>query len=604
MQKQLIVDKGACSKAGRKQVNQDAEGGRVPEAPALSSKGAAFAIADGISSSDVSDQASRIAITRFLEDYYHTPIEWSVKSSVQHVLLAINSWLNAQTFRSPHRFDKNRGFVCTFSGLVIKSRMVHIFHLGDTRIYRVRTGHLEQLTEDHRFWGEEDRSYLARALGMSPHLEIDYTSHEAKVGDIYLLMSDGVYDHLKSDDILALLNSDTDLDQVCQQWVALAYQRGSADNLTAIAVRLLQLPDHDVASLYQALSALPLPPALEEGKQFEGYLILRVLHQSHRSQVYLARDTSTGNQVVLKVPATDLAASAETLERFYLEEWIARRIQHRHVLRPFASERQRQSLYSVMEYVPGQTLQQWMLDHPQPSLEMVRHIVEQLANALEAFHRLEMVYQDLQPANILIDEDGKITLIDFGAVSVAGLDEMYSHTQTWGLLGSVQYSAPEQFFGQPGSVQSDLFALGCITYQLLTGKLPYGTEVAKIKHGDDRLRLYYRDIRYEQPDFPAWMDQAIARAVHPYAEKRYPSLSEFVFDLRTPNPAFNRHSHPALLQRHPLGFWRGLSFFLACVVFVLLGMLANQKHAEHAPILSKPHKSSAVQLTTRLSAKL
>ena len=142
MQKQMIVDYGASSKAGRNPVNQDAEGGRIPEAPALSSKGAAFAIADGISSSDVSDQASQVAVSRFLEDYYHTPIEWSVKSSVQHVLLAINSWLNAQTFRSPHRFDKNRGFVCTFSAIVIKSRRVHIFHLGDTRIYRVRAGNI------------------------------------------------------------------------------------------------------------------------------------------------------------------------------------------------------------------------------------------------------------------------------------------------------------------------------------------------------------------------------------------------------------------------------------------------------------------------------
>lgn len=582
MQQTLKVESGACSQAGRKPVNQDAHGGLQPDQPLLTGKGVAFAIADGISSSTVSDHASNLAISRFVSDYYHTPLEWSVKSSVQHVLLAINSLLNAETFRSPYRFDKNRGYVCTFSALVIKARLAHVFHLGDTRIYRIRAGELALLTEDHRFWGEEDRSYLARALGMSPHPEIDYKSHEAKVGDVYVFMSDGVYDHLNPEDILSRLQSETDLNLVCQHWVEQAYQRGSADNLTAVALRLLQLPDHDVASLYQELSALPLPPVLEEGKLFEGYLILRVLHQSHRSRVYLARDASTDNQVVLKVPAPDLVASPEILERFYLEEWIARRIQHRHVLRPVESENQRQTLYSVMEYVPGQTLQQWMLDHPQPPLDMVRHIVEQLANALAAFHRLEMVYQDLQPANILIDEDGKVTLIDFGAVSVAGLDEMYSHTQTWGLLGSVQYSAPEQFIGEPGSVQSDLFALGCITYQLLTGKLPYGTEVAKIKHGDDRLRLYYRDIRYEQPDFPAWMDQAIARAVHPYAEKRYSSLSEFVFDLRTPNPAFSRHNRPALLQRHPLAFWRGLSFFLGCLVFVLLGMLANQKYAECA----------------------
>lgn len=582
MQHGLRVAHGACSQAGRKPVNQDAHGGLLPEQPLRTGKGVAFAIADGISSSAVSDQASQLAISRFLSDYTHTPLEWSVKSSGQHALLAINSLLNAETFRSPYRFDKNRGFVCTFSALIIKARLVHIFHLGDTRIYRIRDGALQPLTEDHRFWGEENRSYLARALGMSPHPEIDYVSHEAKVDDLYVFMSDGVYDYLQADDILTLAATDNDLDQVCLQWVELAYQRGSTDNLTAMAVRVLALPEHDVASLYQALRALPMAPALEAGKTLDGYHILRVLHQSHRSQVYLARDEASGSLVVLKIPAMDLAATPHMLERFYLEEWIARRVHHRHVLRPVETARQRQYLYSVMHYVPGKTLKQWMLDHPQPSLEKVRHIIEQIANALEAFHRLEMVYQDLQPANILLDEDDNITLIDFGAVSVAGLDDMYGPTPPDTLPGSVQYAAPEQLLGLPASPQSDLFALGCITYQLLTGKLPYGTEVAKIRHGDDRLRLYYRDIRYQQPDFPDWMDHAIACAVHPFYEKRYTSLSEFVFDLRTPNPAFSRYHRPALLQRHPLAFWRGLSFFLACLVFALAGMLANQQYAARA----------------------
>lgn len=573
MQKQLTVDYGACSKAGRKPVNQDAEGGRVPEAPALSSKGAAFAIADGISSSDVSDQASQVAVSRFLEDYYHTPIEWSVKSSVQHVLLAINSWLNAQTFRSPHRFDKNRGFVCTFSALVIKSRRVHIFHLGDTRIYRVRAGNVEQLTEDHRFWGEENKSYLARALGMSPHPEIDYICQLAEVGDTYLLMSDGVYEFVHPHEVVEALQNTTSLNDTCQQWVDLAYERGSSDNLTASAMHITALGEHDVDSLYQEMLSLPFAPSLEEGKIFDGYQLLRSLHHSHRSHVYLARDEETGTQVVLKLPATDLSSSPEALQRFYLEEWIAKRISHRNVLRPFINHRQRQFLYSAMHYVPGQTLQQWMLDHPKAPLETVRHIVTQIANALEAFHRLEMVYQDLQPQNIIIDEDENITIIDFGAVSVAGLAEMYAETEDTLLVGTIQYAAPELFIGERATAQSDIFALGAITYQLLTGRLPYGTEVSKVKHSRDQLQLFYREIRYEQPGFPAWVDDTIARAVHPLAEKRYVLPSEFAFDLRRPNPVFLKNKRTALIERNPLAFWRGLCLLLVCVILLMANTL-------------------------------
>lgn len=573
MQKQMIVDYGASSKAGRNPVNQDAEGGRIPEAPALSSKGAAFAIADGISSSDVSDQASQVAVSRFLEDYYHTPIEWSVKSSVQHVLLAINSWLNAQTFRSPHRFDKNRGFVCTFSAIVIKSRRVHIFHLGDTRIYRVRAGNIEQLTEDHRFWGEENKSYLARAFGMSPHPEIDYICHSAEVGDTYLLMSDGVYEFVHTNEIVEALQKINSLNDTCQQWVDLAYERGSTDNLTASAIHITALGEHDVDSLYQEMLALPFAPSLEEGKVFDGYHILRALHHSHRSHVYLARDEETRAQVVLKVPATDLSSYPEALQRFYLEEWIAKRIDHLHVLRPYISDHKRHYLYSVMHYVDGQTLQQWMLDHPNPPLEKVRNIVTQIANALEAFHRLEMVYQDLQPQNIIIDEDDNITIIDFGAVSVAGLTEMYTQTEDTNMLGTIQYAAPELFLGHSATAQSDIFSLGVITYQLLTGRLPYGAEVSKIKHSRDQSQLYYREIRYDQPGFPAWVDDAIARAVHPLADKRYTLPSEFAYDLRKPNPIFLKNQRKALIERNPLGVWRGLCILLIVLLLFMTNAL-------------------------------
>ncbi|MBF5038473.1 protein kinase [Methylophilus glucosoxydans] len=572
----LQIESGACSEAGRKPVNQDAFGLTTQDSPPATGKGWVFAIADGISSSDVSDQASTLAIQQFIQDYALTPVEWSVKSGGLQVLRSINATLNAQTFRSPYRFDKNRGYVCTFSALIIKSRAIHVFHLGDTRIYRLRDQQLQCLTEDHRFWVDDQHSYLARALGMSPQPEIDYHSEAAEAGDVYLLMSDGVFEHLTSEEILQDIQTASDLNRLCQHWVKLAHARGSEDNLTALAVRLLQLPDHDMASLTQSMQALPFAPAIEEGKPFDGYHILRCLHHSHRSHVYLARDLQTGTQVALKVPSVDLSADAQALERFYLEEWVARRISHRHILRPYTSASPRKFLYSVMHYVPGQTLQQWLLDHPQPSLETVRQLVEQITSALEAFHRLEMVYRDLQPQNILVDTDGQITLIDFGAVSVAGLEEMSELESTVTLPGTLQYSAPEQFLGWPATPQSDIYALGVITYQCLTGKLPYGTEVAKVKHPQHLSRLYYREIRYTQPAFPAWVDAAIARAVHPQAEKRYAQASEFLFDLRKPNAAFLRHAHPPLLERHPLAFWRGLSLLLACMVILLLGLLAHQ----------------------------
>ena len=166
---------------------------------------------------------------------------------------------------------------------------------------------------------------------------------------------------------------------------------------------------------------LPLPPELRAGMQFDGYRIVREIHASHRSHVYLAVDEEDGAQVAIKVPSVDVREDAAYLERFLLEEWIA--AAHRQSARAQAARpqtRKRNFAYLVTEYVEGQTLAQWMLDHPKPDLETVRRLVEQVAAGLQAFHRHEMLHQDLRPENIMIDRDGTAKIIDFGSARVAG----------------------------------------------------------------------------------------------------------------------------------------------------------------------------------------
>ena len=174
MSHQLKITAGQYSDKGRKESNQDFHGIYVPREPQLGAKGIAIALADGISSSDVSQEAAQSAVTGFLEDYYCTSDAWSVKKSGEHVLTATNSWLHSQTQQSHHRYDRERGYVCTFSGVVIKSRTAHIFHVGDARIYRLRGAELEQLTEDHRVRVSSVQSYLARAMGMDRKVDVDY----------------------------------------------------------------------------------------------------------------------------------------------------------------------------------------------------------------------------------------------------------------------------------------------------------------------------------------------------------------------------------------------------------------------------------------------
>lgn len=576
MPPELKISAGQYSDKGRKETNQDFHGIYVPKEPQLSAKGIAIALADGISSSAVSDVASQYAVTGFLEDYYCTSEAWSVKTSAERILSATNSWLHAQTQKSQYRYDKDKGYVCTLSAMVIKSSTAHFFHVGDSRIYRLRGKVLEQLTNDHRVWIAQGQSYLGRALGFKPQLEIDYQTQPVEQGDIFLLVTDGVYEHVSEHAMAGIIRSSADvpegLDAAAKAIVEKALQQGSDDNLTAQLVRVDELPGRQAGELVQQLSGLPLPPLLNARMAFDGYTIVREVHGSSRSHIYLATDNETGALVILKTPSIDLGGDPAYLERFLTEEWIARRINSAHVLKPYVPTRKRHFVYVATEYIDGQTLGQWMIDNPRPGLEEVRGLVEQIARGLLAFHRLEMLHQDLRPENVMIDKTGTARIIDFGSTRVASLMDADAPGGPGNILGTVQYSAPEYFLGEGGTTRSDLFSLGVITYQMLTGKLPYGAEVAKCRTRAAQNKLRYDSVLYDDQGIPAWIDEVLRKAVHPDPAKRYGELSEFLYDLRHPNQAFLDKARPALLERNPVAFWRGVSLILAAVIVVYVAL--------------------------------
>ncbi|PKO42666.1 MAG: protein kinase [Betaproteobacteria bacterium HGW-Betaproteobacteria-4] len=570
MNQQLKVSIGQHSAAGRKDINQDFHGALVPREPQLTAKGVALALADGVSSSAVSQEAAQAAVTALLDDYYCTSDAWSVKTSVEHVLVAINSWLHAQTQQSQHRYERERGYVCTFSGVVIKSTTAHLFHVGDARIYRLRGGKLEQLTEDHRVRISSQETYLARALGMDRKVEIDYQALPLEVGDLLVLATDGVYEHTDASFVAAAIAAcDDRLDEAARAICDEALRRGSSDNLTLQIVRIDGLPSPESNEMYRQLSALPFPPRLEARMRFEGYEIVREIRISSRSHIYLAVDGETGQRVVIKTPSVDQRDSPAYLERFLMEEWIARRIDSPHVVKPCSQTRQRHSIYVVSEYIEGQTLAQWMIDNPRPDLASVRGLVEQIAKGLQAFHRLEMVHQDLKPDNIMIDGAGTVKILDFGATRVAGVMEIATPIEQINLLGSAAYAAPEYFLGENGSARSDIYSLGVIAYQMLSGKLPYGVEAAKTRTRAAQKKLAYQSVLNEERDIPAWIDAAIRKAVEPDPQARYEELSEFVFDLHHPNRDFLNKTRPPLIERHPVIFWKSVSFVLLLALVVV-----------------------------------
>jgi len=565
----LQVTIGQYSTKGNKEVNQDFHGISVPNEYLLKYKGIAIALADGISSSDVSDIASKISVNSFLEDYYCTSQTWSVKKSASRILTATNSWLYSQTKKSIHSSNKDKGYICTLSSIILKSTTAHIFHLGDSRIYRVRDKKIEQLSQDHRLWVSSDKSYLSRAMGMDSQLTIDYDSIPIEKNDIFILSTDGVYEYLEDNFLLDNLEKyENDYEKLAKFFVDTALKNGSNDNLTIQIVRIDNIPNKDIKDINKELENKPLPPMLEARKKFDGYTIIRNISSSPRSHVYLASDEETKENVILKIPSIELQEDKAYLERFLLEDWIAKKINNEHVVKSFLQTRKKNFLYNVSEYIQGQTLTQWIKDNPKPKLENVRNIIEQIAKGLYAFHNLEMLHQDLRPENVLIDESDSVKIIDFGSTRVEGIADIDTVMQQHSLQGTALYSAPEYFLGYLGTNRSDIFSLGVITYQMLSGKFPYGTNIAKCENARQQKKLKYTPLyEDENSKIPLWIDEALKKALAIDPNDRYSEITEFIYDLRNPNKKFLNKTKPALIERNPLIFWQSISLILGVIVF-------------------------------------
>jgi serine/threonine protein kinase len=180
-----------------------------------------------------------------------------------------------------------------------------------------------------------------------------------------------------------------------------------------------------------------------------------------------------------------------------------------------------------------------------------------------------MLHQDLRPENILIDRTGTVKLIDFGSVHVSGLAELHHAFDQTGVPGTLQYAAPEYFLGEPASVRSDLYSLGVITYQMLSGRLPYGAAVPRARTHKAQSRLVYESVLAKDREIPAWLDFTLERAVHPNPRHRYAELSEFTYDLRHPNAEAVARARPSFLERNPTLFWKCVSLILFALLIVV-----------------------------------
>ena len=562
----------------KKSINEDAIGFRIPEDGLLSTKGAVAVVADGVSSAEAGREAAHRSVEAVLDNYFTTPELWSVKHAIQKTLTDLNSELYDLGREMP---DEARGYICTLSLLVIKSHLAYLFHVGDSRIYRLsaKDGSFTQLTSDHVAAISNEKQYLIRAMGMDTTLNIDAATVELSKGDIFFLDSDGIHDFLSDEQIKDIIvNGQDDFQQSCETLITQALAAGSDDNLSCCLLRIDHLGVEEKADFSARLTKLPFPPELYPGLRIDGYEVLEELWASERSQLYAVREVKTGTELVMKTPSANYDDDPAYIERFIAEEWIGSRIHHPNVVTIVPAEKgEQQFLYYLMEKVPGITLQQWIAQNPEPRPSVLADMILKIAEGLFAMHAQQVVHQDLKPGNIMIMPDGEIKIVDFGAVYAPGLQEIFNPFEREIALGTLDYADPSYRFGINTYIKGDIYSLAVIAYEMFTGGyLPYGKRLERCKTLEDFYQLEYVPSYQHREIIPVWFDMALEKGCKNNPEERYDTLEAFIHDLQHPNPEFLKDGVVTKSEGNTVFFWKVLSFlWLTTLVVVLILVFQN-----------------------------
>jgi serine/threonine protein phosphatase PrpC len=559
----LKIAVGQSSLTGPRERNEDYCGVVTPTDEQLSTKGALLVVADGVSGNAGGLEAAEMTVRSVLSDYYATPDTWEVHASLDKVLNAANRWLLAQA--AAHR--DLAGMATTLSMIILRGTRYYLAHVGDTRIYRLRQGQLQLLTTDH-VWDRPDmRHVLKRAVGLDQHLAVDYADGDIRAGDVFALMSDGVWEVLGQKAIHTTMGLYENPQMIADQLTRDALAQGGNDNATVMVVRIEQPGQETLSELLADGRDLAPPPRMKVGEQLDGFEVVELLHESRHSLLYKVRNLVSGQHFVLKTLQPGLADDAESCQALLNEEWLAKRVVSRYVVQvmPLTLEK-RSRLYYVMSWHDGATLQQRLDSGHHFSNTEVSRIGMEIMRGLGALHRLNIVHRDIKPANIHLGDDQRLRILDLGVALSAGLGSIAGMQNP----GTPSFMAPELFEGEPASTSSDIYAAGVTLYHLLTRRYPYG-EIEPFQHprfGDPHVPTRYR------PDIPRWLENIVLKAVARDPRARFETAEEMLLALEHGElkPILAPQRTP-LIARARLVKWQWIAMFSLILNFLLIYLL-------------------------------
>jgi serine/threonine-protein kinase len=265
------------------------------------------------------------------------------------------------------------------------------------------------------------------------------------------------------------------------------------------------------------------------GDRLDQYRIEGVIARSGMASIFRATDMRTGRPVAIKVPHPEMESDPVLFDRFRREEQIGVKLDHPGVMKVWAGE-DRSQVYMVMEWVEGRLLRQILAEQAKLPIRRAVKITLAICDALEYIHSHGVVHRDLKPENIMIDAEDRIKIIDFGIASQAGSRRL-TFAKLSQVMGTPEYISPEQVKGKRGDGRSDIYALGVMFYEMLTGKTPFsGPNPFAIMN--DRLLNNPIPPREVNPEITPELQEIIYRALERDPKNRYASARELAWDLQ------------------------------------------------------------------------
>jgi serine/threonine-protein kinase len=498
---------------------------------------------------------------------------------------------NLAVFDANQRTPTEGRMATTMTVSIYRHNEVHIGHVGDCRVYLVQQGRIRRLTNDHSYAGVqlklglitvEDalnsplRSVLTRSLGQEPVIRADYHSVTVGAGDTIIQCCDGVWAKITEGEIQNLVGRMAPED-ACREIVSLAERRSADDNLSVQIIRIdgvERLSYYRGVPTYQKESPAIMGNELEVGQTLDGrYRVTDIVAKSGMAYIYKAEDLRDGSIVALKVPFMQFESDPGFYSRFQRELAIGKALNHPYILHIMEDPEIRKSRpYMVMEYLEGQTLGHLMqMLRPMPVPDALK-IASRICEALHYMHEHEVVHRDLKPDNVMICNDGSIRIMDFGIAKFEGQRRL-----TFGgftpAMGTPDYMAPEQVKGKRGDPRTDVYSLGAILYEMVTGSVPFeGPNPFVIMNS--RITGDPVAPRQRNADLSPQVEEIILHAMARNPQERYATALAMKADLDNPDGVqvtgrASRLVAPSAMQSR----WRRMRLYLLGPAIIILAVI-------------------------------